>query len=329
MTLARLFLKRQMPAQAVDEVALLHEVATGFAGVELAGLSREVLAGVTRERGVDVATTLLYDRIRRSPQHGPFIRAVEAREPDIGALPQLRGKLLIAPALFYREFPEFGGDGWLIQQIARRFGLEVALFPLPSAGSIRESVPIIQETLAREPDGSVIIVSLSKGSAEVGLALAAGEPTTRKVRAWLSICGLLRGFPTFNVYFEESRFRAFWRGVIGLYFRYMGGQQAAITDLMHGPGTLLDAPPVAPPGVPTLSVLGFPLRSHLSGTLKNRHRQLAPRGPNDGFGLLRDGMVEGSLVYPVWAANHYFRFPGSARLLYQLFLHLAEEHPRG
>src|SRR3712207_5662378 len=143
-------LQRNIPVPASNELRLLHEARTTYAGLRYADLSAELLARITRERGVDFATALLYDRIRRSLEHGAFIRDVEALAPDLDALPRLSGTVLVAPATLYREFPEFGGDGLLVRQIAADFGLDAALLPVPSTGTVAENAEIIRRLLAAE-----------------------------------------------------------------------------------------------------------------------------------------------------------------------------------
>ena len=89
----------------------------------------------------------------------------------------------------------------------------------------------------------------------------------------------------------------------------LGGGYGALSDLRWGPGSLLGRPFRAPPAVPAISVVGFPLSSHLSPTVRQRHLRLAALGPNDGSTPLLDAILPGSLVYPVWSADHYFRSP--------------------
>jgi nitrite reductase/ring-hydroxylating ferredoxin subunit len=62
--------------------------------------------------------------------------------------------------------------------------------------------------------------------------------------------------------------------------------------------------------------------------VRKRHQRLAALGPNDGSTPLLDAVLPGSLIYPVWSADHYFRVPQGARLLYQLFAYLAQTTPQ-
>ena len=308
---------------AVNEVRLLHEAGAACPGLRYADLSAETLACITRERGVDFATALLYDRVRRSEEHAPFIAAVEALEPDLTALPRLRGRVLVAPAAFYRQFPGYGGDGRLIREVAAEFGLATALAPVASTGSVSGNAAAIERTLAaqpREPENPVVLVSLSKGGADARLTLEAGGPGAGNVRVWVQIGGLVRGSPLVDAHLDGPCWR---RAAIGAFLATARASPCLLPELRHGPGALLARPVNLPPGVFVINVVGFPLASHLTGGARARHRRLAALGPNDGSTLLRDAVVEPGVVYPVWGADHYFRVPEVSRLLYRLILYLA------
>jgi hypothetical protein len=81
-------------ARAVDEVRLLHEAAQAYPGVTYADLTNETLVEITAARGVDFATALFYDRIRRSPEHGAFIARTESL--DLG--PAARHRCAAGPS---------------------------------------------------------------------------------------------------------------------------------------------------------------------------------------------------------------------------------------
>jgi hypothetical protein len=319
MYLAKLYHQRRFH-RSVNETRLRHEARSEYPHLTYATLSSDALARIARDRGIDFATALFYDRIRRSPEHGPFIAEVEEIEPDLHTLPQLAGKVLIAPSAYYREHPEIGGDGFLLRQIATDFGLTSAVLPVPSTGSVSENASVIQHALATEAEDSVVLVSLSKGSADVRVAFARDERLCGKVRAWVQICGTLRGSPEFDVWLDGGWAR---RWLLRAYLAYMGASPRLVSEMTHRPGSLLSAPVETPPGVRVISIVGFPLTSHLTTTgTRIRHQRMASLGPNDGLTLLGDAILEPGLVYPVWGADHYFHVPDASRLLYRLFLYL-------
>ncbi|MDQ5851344.1 MAG: hypothetical protein M3380_04590, partial [Chloroflexota bacterium] len=159
------------------------------------------------------------------------------------------------------------------------------------------------------------------GGSDVRIALEGSSPALDNVRVWVQICGLVRGTPLVDLYLNGSwPRRALTRG----YLLAAGASLDLLRELSHARGALLASPARLPPGLLVINVVGFPLTSHLSGTTRARHRQLAARGPNDGSTLLRDAIIKPGLVYPMWGADHYFRVPQASQLLYQLFLYLAQ-----
>ncbi len=97
---------------------------------------------------VDAATTRFYEELRASPVHGPFIREVESIPTPWGAL--ATGRALIAPAAFYVEYPQFGGDGQLVRRVAGRFGIDAAVIPVPSLGSVTENAEVVATSLQKD-----------------------------------------------------------------------------------------------------------------------------------------------------------------------------------
>jgi hypothetical protein len=280
-----------------------------------------MLADLSKQHGVDVATTVFYEQIRRSPEHGPFIREVESIETDPRApLPRIPGKLLVAPAAFWKEYPEFGGDGRLVRRVAEQFGLESRLAPVPSTASVTRAAEVLVEELQRYGDGEVVLASLSKGGADVRVAMQRWPGIARKVRIWLQVGGLLHGSPVVNGLLTSSWWR---RGLVRGYLAYTRADPQFMRELAWGGATLLSQRTSAPPGVEVISIVGFPLACHLRGAVARRHQRTADLGPNDGSTLLRDAIVDGGLVYPVWGADHYMHVPEIEHLLHRVFVYIA------
>ncbi|HEX2211330.1 MAG TPA: hypothetical protein VHG93_26835 [Longimicrobium sp.] len=268
---------------------------------------------------MDFATALWYDRVRSAEPHRAFIEGVEVVDAD-AVLPPRNVRLLVAPATFWREYPQFGADGAAVLAIARALGIDAELIRTRSTGSVSENARIIREALEREADGSVILVSLSKGGADVRVALEQGGAPSRKVRAWINVCGLVHGTPLVDDLFDGP----WWRrlAVRAFLARYRANFEV-IRELTHAPGSPLASCATAPEGVYVVNVVACPLSEHVTGSIARRHRQLARLGPNDGSTLLADAIVEGGVVYPVWGADHYFRTPHAPVLIRRILLHLA------
>ena len=289
-----------------------------YADFDYAALTPRMLADVTREHGVDAATALMYDRIRHAEPHRSFIEAVDAIDPA-ASLPRTSARLLIAPAAFWREYPQLGADGAAVLAVARELGMSVELIATHSTGGVAENARIIGDALNAEKDGSVILVSLSKGGADVRMALEGGGAPLRKVRAWINVCGLVHGTPLVDQFFAGPWWR---RMTVRAFLARHRADFRLIRELGHAPGSPLSARAVAPEGVQVVNVIACPLSEHTSGALAKRHRRLSTLGPNDGSTLLTDAIVDGGAIYPVWGADHYFRTPHAPMLIRRILLHL-------
>ena len=267
---------------------------------------------------LDLATERLADRIVASSPSREFVAAVDAVEVP-AALPRIDALLLVAPAAFYREKPSYGGDGRLIREVAARFGMRSELLPVASTGTARENGRRIAERLAVcRDDEPVVIVSLSKGAADLRVALERLGRRPPGVRVWLQICGLPRGSAYADIALENRLMRAAMRLVLARH----GAGLEVVEELRASRGPLA-TPFEAPAGLLVVNLLGFPRQRDMRWAARRRSRAMAANGPNDGATLLRDAIVEPGVVYPVRGADHYFRVDGAEELLTRLFCHLA------
>lgn len=308
------------PKLPPTEQALIRRAAETTPELTFDALDHPALARLSQAYGIDLATALFYHRIRNSPVHGSFIHHVDTLQPAPLPASASRATLLVAPAACYLEHPEFGGDGRQVRAVAGELGLPNQLIPTPSLGWMHENAALIRRRLEEE-DGPVILVSLSKGGADVRLALESFVGKSHPVKAWVQLCGLVRGTPAVNNLLAARGPR---RWLLNLVLRRFGLNRPWFTELAHGPGTLLGGPVRLPENLVVINVLGCPLRRHITGVVKRRHRELAPFGPNDGSALLRDAILEPGLVYPVWGADHYFRVPHAGALIRRLLCYLGE-----
>jgi len=285
-----------------------------YSHVDFDALNNQTLLEITQQNGVDFATTLLFNRLQNSSKQGDFIRSIDAIDPSHQA-PHLPGKLLIAPAAFYRKHPKFGGDGTLIRQIATQFKLPTGLLPVSSTGSVSKNATTIAEALELELDNSITLASLSKGGADVRIALERWPHLAKKIRVWLNICGLVRGTPISNSLLGT---RWWQRGLLKGYLAYTRAHQDFVSELASTPNSLLGGSVNLPTNLRIINVVAFPLRQHLAGHSRTRHNRLAKFGPNDGSTLLRDSIIEPGDIYPVWAADHFMRTKEVPSLLHRL-----------
>ena len=303
--------------QSGVESRLLATAAASYPDLRFEHCSHEQLRAVVKREGIDFATAVLFDRIRRVPDNSGLVRALETATFD-GMKDFARGRLLIVPALFYRERPEIGGDGAVVAQAARVAGLDVEVLPVGSGTTARENAEQLRDLLPERIADPTVIVSLSKGCADLRLAFER-MPVPPGLRAWVLVSGLLRPTPAID------RLQSRWWSRIGLamLLKQQGGSAELPREFATGSNSPLERPTVAPPGLPVINLIGCPLSHHLGTPFgRLRHRQMASLGPNDGLTLLRDALLEPGSVYPVWGADHYFRLPAIPTLLTRLIGHL-------
>ena len=268
------------------------------------GLSVDVLKQVAAQEGVDFATALLYDRLVRSPEHGPFIEHIRSGlESDDTGRPE--GTLAIVPGACYVEYPATGADGRRLRAVAEQLGWQVEVVPVHSFGPLETNAQTICTWLDERSDEPVLLVSLSKGGADVKTALARPDAwhAFRNVVGWINVSGIVFGTPL-----------AGW--VLRHWFRKLltrlscwcrGYEFSVLGELDRFRGCPLEGEFVLPPWVRLVHVVGLPLSVHLDSKRARRgHRRLASLGPNDGGGILLGDVCRlPGLIYPVWGADHY------------------------
>jgi hypothetical protein len=287
-------------------------------------LTVDVLRGIAAREGSDFATALLHDRLVRSPEHGPFIARVEAISAE-NLTDSAPGRLVIVPGLGYVEYPQTGADGRRLRESAQEWGWRVETVPVASFGSLSANSRAVSDWLAGQPRGPVVLVSLSKGGADVKTALASRETaaTFREVRVWLDLSGILHGTPLAGWLLLRWYRRLFVR----LVSRYRRFDFSIVRELDRDTGSRLAADLIVPYSLRVVHVVGFPLFCHLNSRRARRgHRRLAVLGPNDGGGILLGDLCRlPGLISPVWGADHYLEPSWDLRPLIRCVLHAALE----
>jgi hypothetical protein len=271
--------------------------------------TERVLQQVAAAEGIDYVTALLYDHVVHSPEHGPFVAAIDELRQE-SAPTQLAGDTLlaVAPGAFYLEYPHSGADGKLLREQARRLGLSSELIPCDSMGGVEENGRVVCEWLSARTDRKIVLASVSKGGADIKVALRRAEARQafRNVVAWISLCGILDGSPAVDSLVRRKSLAWLYRTL----FWWRGLRFQVLTDLRRTAGGPLDFPLDLPPHIRLIQIVGFPLQHHLTNRLaRTCHARCAGLGPNDGAVLLSDVVRTPGLIYPIWGADHYLR-PG-------------------
>ncbi|MGD8568199.1 MAG: hypothetical protein PVJ39_08940 [Gammaproteobacteria bacterium] len=301
----------------VDEIALYGD-AKDFLMDRHGKLTEQCLEWLTKTRGLELATMTLYVWLKEF-RHREFCDTVSALDARPDENPSTV-KLVIVPGMFYREFPELGGDGRLMQQIARRCGIEASIAPIASTGALEDNAQILSNIVREHAGQKIWLASVSKGSAEAGLALAGlSEKQRQCIRGWISICGIFKGSPVADIRLK----RPFGRLVLKTYMKWIGADFRGIDDMRTGYPSwnknLVDH------GIETIHVQPVPLAGHVHPDLVKRYRQLAANGPNDGTIYLNDLITRSGHVYPVWGADHFFHDSAVVPLIYKLCHYLKNQ----
>ena len=296
-----------------SDASLFERVAAWPNYPTLESLSDKALRQITVQHGVDFATALFFDRFQNCPRWAPFIQQINAFRRDSSPPPRLAAKLVIVPGALYIERPDMGGDGRLIREVANTFGMQTQLIPVASFGSVAANAKSICAWLRQHLHEPMILISLSKGSADLKMALTAPDAPAlfRNVLAWVNVCGPLNGSRMAN-WVLDSGFRTWF---IRWKFRWQKRDFQFITDLRHGNGAPLDFD-CPQSSMRVLHLIGFPLRHHVTTRFSRFcHRTLARWGPNDGTTSLADLHRWPGEIYPAWGMDHYFRPEHESRIL--------------
>ena len=255
---------------------------------------------------LDEATERLYRLVCDSHPHREFIATIESLMREAASAPPPDATLVIVPAAFYRENPRSGADGHIVRAQAQALGWKVETIPLASDGSTLANARTICDWLAARGAERLVLASLSKGGSDLKVALAqpGAARAFERVACWINLCGILDGTPL-------SEWLLSWQveaALSRLYYRMLGISVDFMRDLRREPSGPLDFDLRLPAHMRLISIVGFPLRKHMTSGLARRcYDRVAAHGPNDGVIVLRDVCAQPGLIYPIWGADHLLR----------------------
>ena len=295
---------------ATDLTLLLR--ATNTAGsMPLNQLTCERLQAISDCDGLDFATAVLYHQVRR--RHF----ACSERLDELYRTPAMDAHFndcafVYVPNLGYLADPKSRTVGAAVCSVAESAGCRSYEVETEPTEDLRANGRIVCEALAKCQEQKIVLMSVSKGSADVKMALRAdnGGRAFRNVVAWIDVCGLANGTPVVNplatacsqelkeqiVQMFRNRDPAIVRGCL-----------AVAHELGYGKGFPLHDPVDTPSHIMRLNVVGFPTRRHLANDVSRALYESASRfGPSDGYGVLREMVTNPGDVYPIWGTDHYF-----------------------
>ncbi len=297
---------KHCPAYLSQREQELLRLARGHARIPaLEALDAEQLRELAATEGIDVATVVLFDRVCRSDRYAEFIASVERLEQEPCPCANCEDILFaVAPGAFWKELPHIQADGRLLRKAAAGLGCATTTIPVPSTGGLRDNAERILAWLRQQRSSTIVLASLSKGSADVRIAMQREPSAFQQVIAWINVCGMMTGTPL-AARLLSSRWRL---ALVRLLFWCRRFDFQMVRDLRPGLPGLVTDPLVLPEHLQLISVVGFPLNEHLRTRRSARWRRwMNPLGPNDGGVLLHDVCQLPGLMYPVWGADHYLQ----------------------
>jgi hypothetical protein len=301
-----------VPCDGVD-FTLLMRAAEKASSTTLRELTHERLRALAADEGIDFATAVLYARTRRE------YAACAARIDDLYQAPAadtpLRDATFVyVPNLGYFIDPKSQAIGGTVCRAAERLGCRSVDVQTSLTGDLRTNARIVCDALGACQQGSVILMSVSKGSADVVAAFNEPDAGTvfQNVVAWIEVCGLSDGIPILNR-LQSDEDGQFEKQILYLFRHHdpnlVRDFLAIAHELGYGPGyPLHDRPITTPPHIMRLNATGFPTRRHLTKEVSRAlYEELTSFGPNDGYGILRDVVARPGETYAIWGTDHYFR----------------------
>jgi len=290
----------QFPA---EDKELLARAAAWDQFRELSDCAPASLLKVAQRHGLEFATAVLYDRVLRHREHGAFFQRTRSRCESAN----VTGLVGIIPGAFYREHKNTGADGARVAAILHSMQCAVECVPVDSFGSLFRNAALITEWLLKHKHERVTLISLSKGSADLKIALALRNAVELfgHVHMWISLSGLPHGTPLVD-WLRRQKLR---RLGVRLLLWLRGQRYSVVEELRHDCSGPLALWPPLPPHLRIIHVIAFPLQRHLAHPWAARaYKRVAPLGPNDGGGFLLGEVANlPGIVFPVWGADHYLQ----------------------
>jgi hypothetical protein len=201
---------------------------------------------------------------------------------------------LRVPGLLYESHPESGAD---LAAVERWLGAPVELAPTGERASVEENAAIVADALrARGAAGRrSLVVSASKGSADVRAALE-GEPALGpSVPVWIDLVGVLEGTPLTDPGAATLTDVESWLPA------------ETSRSMSRTVRRAVAAPERFPAETRAVHVAAFPRAAEVSERARRSFEWLRWLGPNDGYVLLAAYPRAPGRVLVVRGTDHYLR----------------------
>jgi hypothetical protein len=270
---------------------------------------RDELKRLADEFSVDFASIYFAERVALLPANRLLRRTYDAhlaramadyyQKADRSLLPEAGDyHVIFVPAYNYESHTNTGANLETPRVALRAAGMTPRLIPTDEIGAIESNAALVADYLRRatRPGDRVILVSASKSSPEVALALSALEPETAgRVKAWINIVGTLQGTPLADEVLGD--------GPLSRYRPYVDdpGMHSMVTPLRREAYKTFRFPDA----LLVINYIGIPVTSTISKEVKDSWLILRPYGPNDGLNMLADLIAPNSVTLADFGRDHY------------------------
>ena len=271
-------------------------------------LSTDALVRLARASSNDFAA--LYFAERFTQEHRQLKERFLAYSAAPDREPMRTGPYVVVfvPGLFYKTHPETKGDLREVEQLVQSMGVATDRVESGEADTVEDNAQRIADFITqRKNDGrKLILVSASKGGPEVLYALGKLVPkaATQRVRAWVSIGGVLRGSPVADQYLSAPR--AWLAGIVAW---WMGFPCDMVASLSTARSLARLSELSLPEHIQILHYVAVPLSGTITREVREPYGTMQPHGPSDGLTLLTDELLPGGKVITDIGLDHRYAHP--------------------
>ena len=255
--------------------------------------------------GYDRTVAALARGIESEPANRALAEQVAARmeavraDPDAArselqrALARERLAPLAVPGLFWRRHPETGAD---LRAVERWLGLPVARVATDEVGTVEANARQVAAALRAlaGQDRRALLVSASKGSADVRAALEGDPALGALAPLWIDLVGVLEGTPLTD-------------GGAAALLGELDLPADAARSLSHAVRRAAARPERFPAATRAVHVAAFPAIRDVSARARASFALLRRLGPNDGYVLLDAARRAPGRVLVLRGTDHYLR----------------------
>jgi hypothetical protein len=299
-------------------LALNNQIAGIYERYRSTALNRQTLKAISKRTSPDFAALFLIKQLLSNPRNLKFqvdyLAETRRIKSDLKrnewsqlARPALkRYEVLFAPGFHYLTDKSSGADFANQRQFFNQLGVRVELLRTKEDGTVEENAAIIAANIRALGDADVVLVSTSKAGPEVALALGTilGPGEMARVKAWISVGGLIRGTPLADY---ATTWPQSW--IVRLMFRYSRTGFQGIPGLTTAASQTRMERIRIPAGIMIVEYIAAPLSGDIYGSVKSRYVRLRKDGPNDGLTLLADELLPNGIAVMEPGIDHFYAAP--------------------